>query len=53
MIAHFHIGWTISYRHLEFISQSLLPKGDQKIFDLKVFQFGDLAFFKEFVGAFV
>ena len=46
MIAHFHICWTVFDRHLEFISQSLLPKGDQKIFDFNLFHCSNLAFLR-------
>ena len=53
MIAYFHICSTVFDRDLEFISQFLLPKGNQKIYDFKLFQCGNLAFFMEFVGAFM
>ena len=53
MIAYFYISSTVFDGHLEFISQYLLPKGDQKIYDFKLFQCGNLAFFMEFVGAFM
>ena len=53
MIAYFHICSTVFDRDLEFISQFLLPKGNQKIYDFKLFQCDNLAFFKEFVGAFM
>ena len=53
MIAYFHICSTVFDGDLEFISQFLLPKGNQKIYDFKLFQCDNLAFFKEFVGAFM
>ena len=53
MIAYFHICSTVFDRDLEFISQFLLPKGNQKIYDFKLFQCDNLAFFKESVGAFM
>ena len=53
MIAYFHICSTVFDGDLEFISQFILPKGNQKIYDFKLFQCDNLAFFKEFVGAFM
>ena len=42
MIAYFHICSTVFDRDLEFISQFLLPKGNQKIYDFKLFQCDNL-----------
>ena len=51
-VSHFQIYLTFLKEPFIFIGQSQLPKCPQEKFEIKVFYYGDLAFFGAFLGDF-
>ena len=52
-VSHFQIYLTFLKDPFIFIGQSKLPKCPQEKFEIKIFYYGDLAFFWEFLGDFI